>query len=294
VGYAGKAWWQYPHKIIQAPPLHPPVSHFWQQGWFLVSLVLLCLAGLALCARLGLSLVLHARAHHLLERERARIARDIHDDLGAGLTQLTLLGEVVLRDTPREAATRSRLNDLCNKARALLKSMDEIVWAINSRRDSVQDFAAFVSDHTQEYLGTTSMLCRLEVAEELPDIPLDLPKRRNLMLAVKEAVRNAARHSDASELTLRLRVVEQTLEVVVEDNGKGFAGPAQGGRNGLANMNRRMRDIGGTCFINTAPGAGCRVVFTLPLPAPGGLHPGWLARLARLPKPHPKKPDPNQ
>jgi signal transduction histidine kinase len=172
--------------------------------------------------------------------------------------------------------------------------MDEIVWAVNSRRDTVPDFAAFVSEHTQEFLGTTSILCRLEVAEELPAVPLDLPQRRNLMLAVKEAIRNAARHSGASELTLRVRVVEQSLEVVVEDNGKGFApdhAPAE--RNGLANMKQRLRDIGGTCSIISMPGSGCRVVFVLPLPAPK-LHQSWLSRLAGRLGAHHHSAEPNK
>ena len=294
VGYAGKAWWRYPAKIIQAPPLQPPVSHFWQQNWFLILLLLLCFTGLVLCVRLGLSLVLHTRAHRLLERERVRIARDIHDDLGAGLTQLTLLGELVLRETPNDAGTRNRVNELCLRTRALLKSMDEIIWTVNSRRDTVQDFAAFVSEHAQEFLGTTSIRCRLEVAEELPAITLDLPKRRNLMLAVKEAIRNAARHSGASELTLRIRVVEQSLEVAVEDNGKGFEPElARAERNGLTNMKQRLQDIAGNCSITSAPGAGCRIVFVLPLPAPN-LHEGWLSRLARPPGSHHEFIEPNK
>jgi two-component sensor histidine kinase len=285
VGYAGKAWWQYPYKILESPPLRPPVVHFWQQSWFLIILLLLCLAVLSVCVRLGLSLVLHARAQRLLERERARIARDIHDDLGAGLTQLTLLGELVLRESPREAGTNVRVNELCARSRSLLKSMDEIVWTVNSRRDTVQDFAAFVSEHAQEFLSTTSIRCRLEVAEELPAIALDLPKRRNLMLAVKEAIRNVARHSGATELNLKVRLVQQNLEVIVEDNGSGFApGQTHEMRNGLANMQQRLSDIAGTCSITSRPGAGCRVVFVLPLPAPRLPH-GWFSRLAGWPRP---------
>jgi signal transduction histidine kinase len=210
--------------------------------------------------------VLHTRANRLLERERVRIARDIHDDLGAGLTQLTLLGELILRETPREAVTRTRLNELCGRARMLLKSMDEIVWAVNSRRDTVQDLAAFLSEHAQEFLGATSIRCRLEVAEELPALPLDLPRRRNLMLAVKEAIRNAARHSGASEIILGIHVAEQNLDVLVQDNGHGFDPQQAGaGRNGLANMQQRLGGVGGSCSIVSAPGKGCRVAFALPL-----------------------------
>jgi signal transduction histidine kinase len=268
VGYAGKAWWQYPYKIIPVPPLQPSVVHFWQQGWVLAGLLLACLTVAVLWVRQGLRLALQTRAHRLLERERARIARDMHDDLGSGLTQLTLLGELVLRDTPREGEMRHRLNELCAKSRALLRSMDEIVWTVNPRRDTVKDFAAFISEYAQEFLASASIRCRQEVAEELPAIPLDLPQRRNLLLAVKEAIRNAARHSGAEEVTLKLQVVENFLQVIVEDNGRGFAAAeAQGHRNGLANMKQRLADIGGTLTVTTAPGQGCGIAFLLPLRA---------------------------
>ena len=268
VGYAGKVWWQYPYKIISVPPLQPPVIHFWQQAWVIALLLFVCLTVAILCVRQGLRLTLQKRTHRLLERERARIARDMHDELGSGLTQLTLLGELVLRESPAESATRQRLQELCTRGRSLLRSMDEIVWVVNPKRDSVKDFAAFISEHAQEYLALAAVRCRQEVMAELPAIPLDLPLRRNLLLAVKEAVRNAARHSGASEVNLQVQVVENTLRVVVEDNGRGFAPAATlAGRNGLANMQQRLVDIGGTCTLHSEPGHGCRITFLLPLTA---------------------------
>jgi signal transduction histidine kinase len=268
VGYAGKAWWQYPNKMLQVPPLPPPVVHFWQQGWVLAVLLLACLTVLALWARQGVLLAMQARSQKLLERERARIAKDIHDDIGSGLTQLTLLGELALRETPPGGESRQRLKDLCAKARVLLRSMDEIVWAVNPRRDTVKEFAAFISEHAQEFLASTSIHCRQEVAEQLPAIPLDLPQRRNLMLAVKEAVRNAARHSGADEIHLRVEIVGNTLKVVVTDNGRGFAPTdTQVNRNGLTNMRQRLADIGGVFNLQSAPGQGCCITFLLPLTA---------------------------
>jgi signal transduction histidine kinase len=268
VGYAGKAWWQYPYKIIQVPPLQPPEVHVWQQGWVLVLLLLACLAVAVLWIRQRVQLALQTRANRLLERERARIARDMHDDLGSGLTQLTLLGELVLCETPRDGEARLRLNELCAKARLLLRSMDEIIWTVNPRRDTVKDFAAFISEYAQEFLASAAIRSRQEVAEELPDLPLDMPQRRNLMLAVKESIRNAARHSGADEVHLKVAVVGNSLQVVVEDNGRGFS-PAdpKTARNGMANMKQRLADINGSFNLCTAPGRGCRITFLLPLPA---------------------------
>jgi signal transduction histidine kinase len=265
VAYAGQGWWQYPFKIVNVPPSPPVIKYFWQQTWFLLLLLLGCVLGVALSIRQRLQLVVQRRSQQLLERERVRIARDLHDDLGAGLTQLTLLGELLRRDLPATGEMRGRVDDVCLKARQLLRSIDEVVWVVNPRRDSVRDFAAFISEHTQEFLATTAIRCRQEVAEDLPDCALDLPQRRNLLLAVKEAVRNAARHSQATEVNLVLRVAEQRLEIVVEDNGRGFALKNDDRRNGLANMRQRLADIGGTCLVTTAPGQGCRIAFSLPL-----------------------------
>ena len=266
VGYAGQAWWQYPNKIIQAPPLQPWSIHFWQQGWVLAILLLACLTVAFLWMRQGFQLALQARANRLLDRERARIARDMHDDLGSGLTQLTLLGELILRETSPDGETRARLNQLCAKSRLLLSSMDEVIWVVNPRRDTVKDFAAFISEHAQEFLASTSIRCRQEVAEELPAIPLDLPQRRNLLLAVKEAIRNAAQHSGADEVNLKVQVVDNSLKVVIEDNGRGFSPEdAHGDRNGVANMRQRLADIGGSMTVDTAPGKGCCITFLLPL-----------------------------
>jgi signal transduction histidine kinase len=278
VGVPGKPpWWARPYRIIDVPPVLPQPLHFWQRTWFLALLLAICAAVAIVCARQATQLTVQRRAQRMLEAERIRIARDIHDELGAGLTQLTLLGELVLREIPREVQTRNHLDALCRKARALLGSMDEIVWTVNSSRDTVSDFAGFACEQTQELLGPASIRCRFDVPEALPRIPLNLPARRNLLLAVKEAVRNAARHSGATELSLAIRLNQQHLEVTVQDNGKGFAfAHAPGNRNGLINMKHRLSDIGGTCEITTREGAGCRVVLTFPLTSPR-IAKDWLA-----------------
>jgi signal transduction histidine kinase len=269
VGYGGRAWWQRPTKITQVPPVPPQVVHFWQQGWVLATLLLACMSALFLWTRQGVRLALQKRASDLLERERARIARDIHDDLGSGLTQLTLLGELLLREpSQQDEASKKRLGELCRRARGLLRSMDEIVWTVNPRRDTVKDFAAYASEFAQEYLGATSIRCRQEISEELPAIPMDLPQRRNLLLAVKEAIRNAARHSGANEVFLKIGVAGNTLTVTVADNGRGFApGEKPSTRNGMGNMKERLADIGGNFTINSAPGRGCSIIFSVPLSA---------------------------
>jgi signal transduction histidine kinase len=269
VAFAGKFDWVRPRRVLASPPVLPQPIYFWQRGWFLVSLLSVIALAVIFSIRQGLKLAVQTRSHKLLERERDRIARDIHDDLGAGLTQLTLLGELVLRETPPGANTRAQLDSLCGKSRRLLGTMDELVWTVNSRRDTVVDFAAFVCEHAQEFLASTPIRCRLDVPDDLPPTPLDLPARRNLLLAVKEAVRNAARHSGASELFLQIRVADEKLVVALEDNGTRFSPPAaRSARNGLRNMGERLSDVGGVCRVTSTPTRGCRVVFSLPLRPP--------------------------
>jgi signal transduction histidine kinase len=269
VAFAGRQVWARPERIIPAPPIEPVVIHFWQRGWFLTGLVVVCVVGAALSVRLGLQLTVQSRSQRLLERERARIARDVHDELGAGLTQLTLEGELILRNTPRESTTHQQVNALCDRGRALLGSLDEVVWAVNPRRDTVQDFITFICENAQSFLGATAIRCRLDMPEILPPTPMDLPARRNLLLAVKEAVRNAARHSGGDEVTLQVRVNESRLTVVVADNGRGFAPQAAAAaRHGLRNMQERLADVGGVCEVVTPPNGGCRVTFSVPLATP--------------------------
>jgi signal transduction histidine kinase len=154
------------------------------------------------------------------------------------------------------------LERICDEARQVLSTMDEVLWAVNPARDTLRDFTAFVCCYAEEYLKPTPMQCRLEVDPEMPASPLDLPLRRNLLLAIKETINNAVKHSEAGELLLQIHRNGQKLHVVVQDNGKGFdPGAAGPDGNGLSNLARRMRELGGECIITSRPGAGCRVEF---------------------------------
>jgi signal transduction histidine kinase len=290
VGVIGQApWWLRPISILPVPAHHPPELHFWQTAWFMSVVLGLCLVALALSVRLAARLAVQTRAHKMLELERARIARDIHDDLGAGLTQLVLQGEVAQTEFPEGSPARVQLDQLCERARAASHALDEVVWAVNSKRDTLWDFTSYLCKYAQNFLGTTPIRCRLDVQTDMPASGLDLPVRRGLLLAVKEALNNAAKHSEASELFLRIHceVSRSQVVVVVEDNGKGFDAAAVGTEgNGLTNMQQRLAEMGGECRVFSVPGGGCRVEFRMPLThlAETTL-PGWRRFLRRQPKP---------
>jgi signal transduction histidine kinase len=290
VGALGSApWWQAPLAIVTVSALHPLTLHFWQTGWFQITLLSVCGVVGLICLRLTAQLAMQSKGQRLLQRERARIARDIHDDLGAGMTQLVLLGELAQHELPSDSPTRMQIDRLCDKARDLLGAMDEVIWLVNSRRDTLRDFAIYVCQYAQGYLKSTPIRCRLDVEPEMPAVPFDLPIRRNLFLAVKEALNNAAKYSEASELFLRIHRQDQAAVVVVEDNGKGFD-PARANpeRHGLTNLAQRMNEVGGDCRVISQPGAGCRIEFRIPLAHkhPRRLH--WLNwHLGRVSVPNP-------
>jgi signal transduction histidine kinase len=276
-------WEVWPYGLTIEPPLQPLVVHFWEEGWFQVTILVLLGMTIGACVWLQAQLAVQARSQQLLQAERVRIARDIHDDLGAQVTQLVLLGEVAQREHPETSLARTQFNEICSLARELSHGMDEVVWAVNARRDTLRDFANYVCKYAQVFLNPTEVRCRLDVEPDLPPTWFDLPLRRNLFLAVKEALNNAAKHSGATELFLRIHRANGSLVVIVEDNGRGFdPEKLSGERNGMANMTQRMAEIRGQCEMDAAPGAGCRLKFTAPISSQP--HVGWLNWLRGRPR----------
>lgn len=283
VGVIGQnPWWPQPLAITAPPPLRPLDFHFWQSGWFLGAVLTVCAVALALSVRLAAKLAVQVRAQKLLERERARMARDIHDDLGSALTQLVLQGEVAQTEFPEGSAARAQLDQLCDRARTVSHALEEVLWVVNSKRDTVHDFSSYVCKYAQSFLSPTPIRCRLDVQPEMPPSEFDLPVRRGLFLAVKEALNNAAKYSQATELFLRISREGDRLLVVVEDNGQGFdASLLTGEGNGLSNMQQRLAEMGGECAVFSEPGAGCRVEFRMPLARAAVRHATWWRQLFR-------------
>jgi signal transduction histidine kinase len=262
----GSPWWTQPVNVNVMPTLQPIKVFFWQTGWFQISLLVVCGLVILISLRLMAQLALHQKERWLLQQERARIARDIHDDIGSRMTQLVLHGEVAQSDLPDDSKMRPQLDRICEEARGLLSSMDEILWAVNPRRDTLRDFAAYVCGYAQQFLKATPIQCLFEVDPEMSAAAFDLPLRRSLLMAIKETLNNAVKHSKATELQLKIHWQGHRLVVVVQDNGQGFdMEKMKSGRNGLANIAQRMTELGGSCLVTSQPGKGCRVEFSIPL-----------------------------
>jgi signal transduction histidine kinase len=259
-------WGDWPVNAILMPPLQPIRLPFWQTAWFQI-FFLTCFGLVALFSlQLMAQLALHRKERWLLQRERTRIAREIHDDIGARMTQLVLQGEVAQCGLPEGSKTQRELGQICEDARHLLATLDEILWAVNPQRDTLRDFESFVCKYAQEFLKPTAIQCLLEVPPDPAPVDFNIAIRRSLLMAIKEALNNVVKYSRATELQLRIKHERQKLTVTIQDNGAGFDPQAlEPGRHGITNMHERMNELGGNCTISSRSGQGCRVEFSVPL-----------------------------
>lgn len=215
---------------------------------------------------------------HAVERERSRIARDLHDEIGAKLTEIAMRADAVraeVADVARPEAV-GLADGIWRIAADLVRSVDAIVWAVNPAHDTLDRFAAYLVQSTEQFLDAAGVSMRFAVPEELPHEPLPGTVRHALFLAVREAQNNAVKHARCTTMTLGLTAARGAVEIVVADDGQGFDPHASGDavdHLGLDNMRRRMEDIGGRCTIHSAAGRGTVVTFTLPLPVTPGAAP---------------------
>lgn len=267
VGAAGRdSQWQETVKSIE--------FHLRPRLWETVLVrVLGVLASIILLAMMVRSLSLRRVSRHMrlleqerrLDKERSRIARDLHDDLGTTLTEINFLGSlgVAGAQTP---ATRERLVGIVERAQHMAKSLDEIVWTVNPANDTLASTVSYLCSRTRESLGVAGISCRLEVDDSFPAVSLDSERRHHLLMVVNEAVNNVMKHSGSGSARLRVGWRAGQLEVAIEDDGRGFDPAAVApGRNGLENMRRRMAATHGSLIIDSSPGAGTRIRLSLPL-----------------------------
>ena len=244
----------------------------WQTWWFRLG------TGTALVGGLVWGIRLHERRklrvkleglerRHAVERERARIARDIHDELGAGLTQIGLLADLGLSQTADAEQQQTSFSKIGSRARMAASALDEIVWASNPRNDNLPRLADYLCQLADDGCESSPVRCRKEVPLGLPAVPVGAELRHQLALTVKEALTNALKHSGARTVRLRLTWNPPELLISVEDDGTGFEPRADSARgNGLRNQAARMQEIGGTVEVKSAPGQGTQVTLRVSLP----------------------------
>jgi ligand-binding sensor domain-containing protein/signal transduction histidine kinase len=249
--------------------------HYAQTWWFKFSLALgslsLAAAGARLVTRKRMQRKLERlEQQHAIEKERIRIAQDMHDDLGARLTEILMLTDLTRQKKSQPDEVESQTLKTTTAARDLIRNLDALVWAVNPRNDSLDNLATYFCQYADKFLSNTRIRCRLDVPLNLPHAPFSSEARHNSFLVLKEALNNAVKHSGATEIWLRIKITGSQLQISLEDDGKGFsAEEIRRFGNGLANMRRRVEDIGGKFAITSRTGAGTHVQLQIPISAEG-------------------------
>ncbi|HEY8993271.1 MAG TPA: two-component regulator propeller domain-containing protein [Lacunisphaera sp.] len=259
---------------------------FWETWWFVSSCILAAIITVALLARHLTRRRMQRQIEEMerqnaVERERARIAQDIHDDIGASLSRITMLTQASSGQLAEPEHAATVLSRIYTTARDITGTLDEIVWAVDPRHDTLDSLADYMGTFAQEYLAAAALRCRLDLPVKVPAWPLTAEVRHNLFLAFKEALHNAVKHAGASQVLISLKLKPDQFELMVQDNGLGFDPPPPGanetGRpgpgNGLTNMQLRLARVGGRCELRSAPGKGTSVSFIVGFPGPTSVRP---------------------
>ncbi|WP_316766382.1 two-component regulator propeller domain-containing protein [Pedobacter frigiditerrae] len=224
---------------------------FWQRPWFYVLLGIFIL-GTIVYVTFQVSQVKIRRKLRFLEREHAitsernRISRDMHDEIGSGLTHIALLGELIQTQEEASLSVQKDVKGISTAARKLLESINEIIWALNPQNDTLESLLAYTREQMQQNFEPFKLQLFIDFPDEVPEIKLTNEQRRNLYLVIKEALNNALKHANATEITLSCSIVENMLFFDVQDNGIGFiTSTSKVSNNGFKNMRKRMDDIGG-------------------------------------------------
>lgn len=248
---------------------------FWQTWWFWVSAALTLLALVTALVLVIVRRKVQRRMKLLeqertVERERRRIAQDLHDEMGAKLCRISFLSEHARRGELPPAEMHEQITYISDASREVLHSLDEIVWAVNPQNDTLEHVASYVGQYAQDYFNLTGIQCELEIPSQLPPHPFSSQQRHNLFLATHEAFTNILKHSGATQTTVTMTLNNGVFDILIADNGRGFnldaalqkpAASAAG--DGLQNMLRRMNTIGGRCEMDSAAGRGTRVKFVV-------------------------------
>lgn len=252
--------------------------HFWQTWWFKTAMIVASVAAIAgiffLESRRRLQRKLERIAREReLERERSRIAQDIHDDLGASLTRIGMLSQSAAGDLDDLPRATSSLNQIYDTARDLTRAMDEIVWAVNPRHDTLDSLTNYIARFAHDFLSAAQIRCRLDAPTQVPELTVRSEVRHNLFLAFKETLNNAVKHSGANEVLVTFELRPAGLKLRVSDNGTGFdpkSSRSSGGNRvisgyGMAGIHRRLEQIGGKVEVVSTIGLGTKVELFVPL-----------------------------
>jgi signal transduction histidine kinase len=199
---------------------------------------------------------------HAMEQERARVAQDLHDELGSSLTEISMLGARAHSPSATDEKRKLYLEQMSVKAREMVAALDEIVWAMNPRHDSLSSLVSYFCLYADRFLSLANITWRL-----VPDnFVVDSRHRHQLFLAFKEGLTNVVRHSGAKEVRLGIGLEDGQVRLTIADNGRGLpASLRTEDMDGVANMRARLEKLGGRFEITSEPGRGTTLRFFIPV-----------------------------
>jgi len=254
--------------VLLSVSLKPP---YWKTGWFLFITISIITTITALivkkinAVRFGHK-IRELEQQHAIEKERLRISKDMHDEVGASLTRISILGELAKKQTDQPVKLQEAISKISEIAGNVVDEMSEIIWAMNPKNDHLDSFAAYIRQYSSTYLEPTEIKVIFDFPDHVTAIPMSSEIRRNLFLTIKEALHNIVKHSGAGTVNMTMLSDKSVLKVSISDNGKGFdLTRAKGSGNGLHNMQRRVEESGGKYQIIPEPGKGTAIEITIAL-----------------------------
>lgn len=241
---------------------------FWKKPWFSVVIGLIIVSMIMAVSRYIVwqrtrKEMLHLKNQRALEQERLRIAHDIHDDLGARVTQICLLSGMAQKHELLPDKVRTDFDRISQMSRDLISALYETVWAVNPENDNLDALGGFLCQMVNQMCEAARLSCWLEVQDLPKNIEVSSQIRHNITLAVKESLNNAIKHARATEVVMHITFDGVILVISIRDNGRGFDSGNSAAGNGLKNISLRLGSIGGSSFVESQPGKGTTVTLRL-------------------------------
>jgi len=234
--------------------INPP---YWQTWWFITLIVIIIVFFIYYLGTIRVKNQLE------IEKLKLKIASDLHDNIGAGLTEISILSEVAERSEGHSSSiVKKDLQKISETARQLVDSMSDIVWVVNPQRDSLHDLIVKLKDSYNEFFSSIGISFQVNNVEKSDDIKLPMDYKQNLLLMFKEAINNAIKHSGCKKLVLEASYKNDIIEIILKDDGTGFETNKVKFGNGIKNMENRANKIKGKLSCKSEVGVGTTVSFS--------------------------------
>jgi signal transduction histidine kinase len=245
--------------------VEPP---FWRTWWFRLALITIGVSLVVLIVRYYTYLKVKAKTmelerQHALNTERMRISKDVHDDIGSGLSKIALLSALANRKLKENELPSKDIDNISAISKQLVDNMHDLVWVLNPENTTLDNLVSRIREYCADYLDVSDVTSTLCFPDNVPPVSIHGEVQRNVFSTVKEALNNCMKHSKATHVAVTLTMQREMLEITILDNGIGFSGNESTG-NGLRNMKNRIEQIHGSFHVSSAVNAGSTISISIP------------------------------